>query len=758
MADGSSRYFLKTLGFVLSLLLFLVLSPQQGLTQPRSLMKEGLDSQAFMTTLQGTWSINADSISYDQNNETYEATGNVRVTSEDRSIQADWALLNMKQGQVELRGRVLLRYGKNWLQGEHVFWNLDTETGQVDGGLLYFAENNFYIQGRTITKIGPNEYELKDGFLTSCDPADSDWKLRYRNMNVNLDGIAWATHTSFWIKSIPILYSPLLALPVDRKRQSGFLIPWAGFSDLNGFEAEVPFFWAIRDDMDATFYARYMEKRGWMAGLEYRVSSQTFGEGIWLFNYLRDQASEQHIRNQGFPFETRDRFWVRSRHSFQLPYEIDGRLDLDLVSDRSFLQEFSKGSASYGYTNREFRQFLGRGILNDERTQARESSIFLEKKFESSLITLDTRYWDQLDLSRDEFTLQRLPSLSYNIIPSWVDGYPLYYTLESSLVNYWRRQGDRGNRLDLHPRVYAPLHWKNYIDVEPSLGLRGTSYIVDWEEQSHGAWQGRLMPDFRLELSSRLNKVYPVDIGNFVAVEHGIRPEILYGYTPDELEGDIPRFDRLDARQLRNNLRYGFSNFLTTKEVRQDAAGETVTTYRELARLKLFQTFNFEEALSDTRFGVEEDEGFTPIGMRLDMMPSKLVSFSYDTDLYSPDLGFGSYHDIFMILRSGTGHSLRFDYQFRNDLPVDEFITELRLRVLPNVYLSSYQDYSFDQKEMFKQGYGVRYLHGCWSIGLNYEKEANDQRVSVSLNLLGLGTLGGRFTHEASETLTEPSR
>jgi lipopolysaccharide assembly outer membrane protein LptD (OstA) len=81
-------------------------------------------------------------------------------------------------------------------------------------------------------------------------------------------------------------------------------------------------------------------------------------------------------------------------------------------------------------------------------------------------------------------------------------------------------------------------------------------------------------------------------------------------------------------------------------------------------------------------------------------------------------------------------------YQYRNDFPIDEVIAEMGLKVLSNVYLNTYHDYSFKKQELFNQGYGIRYIHGCWGIGFIYQREAGDNRFMVSLNLLGIGTLG----------------
>lgn len=728
--------------------LFFSCPPRWGFAQTEEPPKEGLNSKALMGQAQGMWEISADRLTYDEQNKVYMAEGHVLIKSTDRSIEADWAELDSLKHRAELRGNVWLVYGRDWIQGDHVFWNLEEQTGWVNGGVAYFAESHFYVQGGYIAKTGNMQYELKDGFVTSCDPANSDWKIRYDKMNVNLEGIAWARGTSFWVREVPILYAPILALPIERNRQSGLLLPWAGSSKLNGIEVEVPYYWAIRQDMDATFYGRYMEKRGVMGGLEYRIANKTFGDGIWLLNYLHDEADKSFLADKGFPLETRDRYWLRARQNFELPNNITGRLDIDMASDRNFLNEFSKGSSSYDYSDRIFRDLTGRGILSDKGIAARESTLYLEQQHESSLVSLDVRYWDQLDKTLDDTTLQRLPALSYSIIPSWIGDSPLYYTLQSSAVNYWVEKGDRGGRLDIYPRLYYPLHWSNYLDFEPSAGIRATSYGVDWEKDSREAAQGRFLSDARLEMSSRLNRVYPVDFGKNVAVQHAIRPEIVYEYVPDPIQGTLPHFDRLDSNQAKHDIRYGLTSFATSKQIQKDVEGNPTTNYLEFARIEMSQAFNFErmpQEVSDLGLTPPSVEGVSDFNLRVDLTPKRFITLSYDTEV-SPVDGAPTQQDVYLTLDNSRGDIFRLDYQYRKDTVIDEIIAQFNIQVLPNIILNTYHDYSINQKSLFSQGYGIRYQQGCWAISMIYEREDQDDRIAFTLNLLGIGNIGSGYS------------
>lgn len=691
------------------------------------------------------WKILADKLIYDKDKQLYEAEGHVTISSKDRLITADYASVNNQTREADLTGNVTVQYGRNWVKGEHVIWNLDTETAWMDSGVLYFSENNFFVQGKSISKLSPTEFDLKEGFVTSCNPANPDWKIQFNSMKVTVEGNAWTYDASFWAQSWPFVYWPLIGLPVETQRQSGFLLPMAGSSSLLGWQFEIPYYWAFRDDMDATFYAHYMARRGIMGGAEYRINNQEWGKGVWMFNYLEDQASQSFLTEKGYPFQTQDRYWLRGKQDIQLPWGIEAKIDVDYVSDRNFMQEFSVGSTSWAHSSTEFGSNFGRNLLYDWTSLVRESDLYLEKKTESQLLSFDARYWEDLESTLKNQTTQELPSLSYNVIPSEIDHTPFYYSFESAAVNYWRQSGDSDQRLDVYPRAYYPMHWGNYLDIEPSAGLRANAYAVQWDTGGLDNFVGRAAPDFALDTSTRLNREFTVNFGDITAVQHSIRPEVSYEYATQTTSGLIPTLDQLDANQSRNGVRYGFTTFLTAKEVTPNAAGELTTVYRELVRFRVFQFYNVQEpSIEDPLFdtnGVMR-EGFSPVGFRLDVMPKKYLTVSWDLDMDLSSDSRGRAQDLSVAYDSTTGNIVRLDYEQLPDLAVNEISLSTYLKVYKDIYINTYHNYSLSADLMFTQGYGVRYIPGCWGIGAGYERSNGNNSFVFTIDLMGIGSIG----------------
>lgn len=694
---------------------------------------------------QTAWTIEADKLSYDQEKQLYEAEGNVKITSKDRLIEADYASVNNETRQADLNGKVTVQYGRNWLKGEHVIWNLDTETGWLDTGVVYFAENNFFVQGKSISKTSATEFDLKEGFITSCNPGDPDWKIQFNSMKVTVGGTAWTYDASFWARSVPVVYSPILGLPVEQERHSGFLFPWVGNSSLNGVEGELPYYLVLGPEMDATFYAHFMENRGVMAGAEYRINDPTWGKGVWMFNYLDDQISKTTLADQGYPYQTADRYWVRGRQDIMLPWNIEAKLDLDYVSDRNFLQEFNRGSSSLLNSELVFRNYFNQSIMYDETSLVRESSAYLEKRGESYLLSMDTRYWENLESSVSPTTVQKLPSFYYTVIPKQLDDTPLYYSFESSAVNYWRQEGDKDQRVDLYPRLYYPVHWGNYLNVEASGGVRADSYTIQWDQNSPGDFTERAVPDAKVEMNTRVDREMQANVLGFSAFQHSIRPEISYEYASQTVYNQVPQLDRLDESQSRNGFRYGFTTFFTGRETSTDAAGDPVNTYRELVRFQMFQFYNIQRpVIEDPEFNTTNitPKGFSPVGMRLDIMPKKYLTVTYDVDVDLTGIGQGEAQDLALTFDSGRGDIIRVDYEQIPNILVNEITVSAFFKACNNLYLNTYHDYSLSDGLMFTQGYGIRYIRGCWGFGGGYEKEGSDDRFIFTVDLLGVGSLG----------------
>src|SRR5208283_2978560 len=135
-------------------------------------------------------------------------------------------------------------------------------------------------------------------------------------------------------------------------------------------------------------------------------------------------------------------------------------------------------------------------------------------------------------------------------------------------------------------------------------------------------------------------------------------------------------------------------------------------------------------------------QGLSPVGFRLDITPKKYFSISYNVDVDWNSAGQGGAQSLYMSLDSGKGQVVTISYQDIPGLAVNEVSLITNLKVYKDIYVSTWHDYSLDAGIMFLEGYGVRYIRGCWGVGAGYEKQGLDNRFVFTLDLLGLGSLG----------------
>ncbi|MBU1182787.1 MAG: hypothetical protein KKF00_11620, partial [Proteobacteria bacterium] len=238
------------------------------------------------------WNLTADEINHDRNTDIYTASGNVIITKINRKLTADFVRFDHKAFHAHAQGNVKLTAGEDVLTGSSLDMDLKSEIGTVHDGTIFLKENNFNISGKSIEKTGESSYLIEEATVSTCDGETPDWKVTGKKLTVDIEGYGFINHAAFWTKKLPVMYVPFMAFPAKIKRQSGLLAPEMGQSERKGIEYNQPYFWAINESSDATFYAHHMSERGEKAGFEYRylLSEQT--RGTLMFDFLNDRKQD----------------------------------------------------------------------------------------------------------------------------------------------------------------------------------------------------------------------------------------------------------------------------------------------------------------------------------------------------------------------------------------------------------------------------------------------------------------------------------
>lgn len=648
--------------------------------------------------------IAADNLSYEQGTGTYQAEGNVRITYDGISLLADTAVFRQREGEAFAAGNVMLERGDDILHGERIRLNTLTQEGDVTNGDLFVKKPNFHIRSSRMSKLGKGDYRMERGSFTTCDGDTPGWHFTARELDVTLEEYATGKNVLFYVKDIPLLYLPYIVFPVKQERQSGFLLPRIGNSSKKGFNFNLPFYWAMTPSQDVTFDLDLQTRRGLGIGTDYR--------------YMMHGGEEGALRGYGIYDTTRSQFRgeIIHRHVDNTAGSLTLRSDINLATDRDFYRDFADVAGDYN------RQFL-------------DSRAALTKKWQDHILTAELSYVENIDAATSDTTLQRLPSISFTSIRRKTGDMPFFFSFGSELVNFYRRQGGDGQRLNLHPTVGLYLQPSALLDVSAFAGYSQRFYHAYGGNQADGT-HGAGIADAEITISSRLARVYDTGGQSLPKIRHLLIPTIAYSFIQETNQEDLPFFDYSDRLLGQNLLNISFANYVTGKFTQSDGS----SMYRQIMFLRLSQGYQVSGARRDLLTLVDENRTLTDL--RLESKLSVLDTLSLDVDSR-----FNSYRGHFSATTVGfdytddaaTGLGARYHFSREN---LEYFEGRVGVGLVKPFVFNYTTRYSFDKGDFLESVYSVKYTDQCWGITLSYRDRPDNREFMLTFTLAGIGALG----------------
>lgn len=699
--------------------------------------------------------IEADTLSYDQERDLYEADGNVVVFYGDGILTAASVEYHRKTNLATARGNALLRMAGDWLQGDTIVVNVEDKTGVAYDSKAFYARNHFYIRGSRIEKTGENTYSIEEPVATTCDGDRPDWEIAGRSMKVTLEGYGWMRDARLRARRLPVFYTPLVAFPAKTKRQSGLLFPYLGYSkDKDGIDIEIPFFWAITPQMDATFFSRYMEKRGFKEGVEFRYFAGSKSFGTLYGDFMEDNrhvTETAAVGNQSRDWQGMHRRWsyyLNHQTNFDSQFYI--RTDLRRVSDSWYFRDFNAHNYYLSnYSTTELDPFRKVPFQGNESLPSLESSARVYKGWNNFSLMARVSSTDDFSAVNNDRTLQQYPEIVFTGIKQQFLSTPLYYEFTGNYDYFYRGEGQKGHYLDIAPTISLPINISHYAKITPQITLREVYWNRDDAQATSDNKSGnRTVYNAGLSFSSRISRVFAVKIQNWDKIKHEIKPEIFYSYIPgvdrDNLPDFIPRVNSFMANSLSSNI--GQTDVLTEQNAVAWALTNTVTarvqgksgsrSYFELLRFKLFQVYDINEAKKDMAGSIAERQPVSDLGIEFDLKPHPYVSFAA-RNKYNPYVGWKEMN-YDLGLRDGRGDNLTLGYRYTLD-SLEEINMTLKLNLTRgfsgNLILRRDQ---FNDRTV-ENTVGLVYRAQCWGVGVDYTKTHDDARILLKFSLAGLG-------------------
>ena len=459
-----------------------------------------------------------------------EAIGDVELRSGDKLILAKRIKYFQDTEEVVAEDGVRIEnHGRgDILEGSQLRLKLENTTGQLSQ-LTYRLKNDSSRGSANLLLFeGEHNYRIRQGSYTTCPAGDDDWILQADDLEVDTkQKTGTAHHVKIAFKGVPILYTPWMNFSFDKERKTGLLAPTGGYNVRTGAELIVPFYWNIAPNIDATFSARSMSKRGIMLTNELRYLDKNT-KGNLLLEVLPNSTAGV------FPGATAsglDRYSISFSHNQNFGYGWTGNFDYNKVSDNSWFVDLSADVTQTSRTN-----LLQQGSLSYQRDLWKDGSL----NFKAMVQSFQTIRASPVGIVG---VYQRLPELTLDIKKPNVFGAELDF--KSSLTQFANSTPDlvNGNRMVLYPSVSVPLR-KEFGHIIPKLGLHHTSY--DLSLNSVGAALGvspqqeRTVPIFSLDSGVVLERNVALRGEQFTQT---LEPRAMYVYVPFRDQSLLPNFD-----------------------------------------------------------------------------------------------------------------------------------------------------------------------------------------------------------------------
>jgi LPS-assembly protein len=276
-ADARRRFLALVLGLLLSGAFELVTSPTafaQSFTYNPRPPKPVTQRPVSDNQMQ----VQANEVDYDYNNSRVSAVGNVQLFYNGTSVEADKVIYDQKTKRLHAEGNIRMTDA----DGKITYANImdlsdDYRDGFVDSLRVDTADATRMAATRADRSSG-NYTVFENGVYTACAPCKDDpnkpplWQVKgMRIIHDQIDKMLYFENAQLEFFGVPMAYLPYFSAPDPTvKRKSGFLTPNYSTNSTYGYAVEVPYYWAIAPNYDATFSPRFMTQQGVLLQAEFR--------------------------------------------------------------------------------------------------------------------------------------------------------------------------------------------------------------------------------------------------------------------------------------------------------------------------------------------------------------------------------------------------------------------------------------------------------------------------------------------------------
>nr|WP_305907156.1 LPS assembly protein LptD [Methylomarinum sp. Ch1-1]MDP4519883.1 LPS assembly protein LptD [Methylomarinum sp. Ch1-1] len=667
--------------------------------------------------------------------------GNVDITRADQHVQADMASYDTVSETMDAQGHVFYSENEISLYSETALLNLATDEARLREALFISPSGPIRGSADVVYRDSKVLSRYTEASFTSCRPGNQDWVVHADRLKMNrATGQASAKHAWLEFKGLPVLYTPYISFPLDDRRLSGILPPSFGSTEKNGFDLEVPYYWNIAPNYDATITPRYMTKRGGMLRTQFRYLTEISRGNIGLEYMPYDSLRE----------ESRYSASVQAQSNFG--YGVSSNLDLNYVSDDDYFNDLNNA--------------LG---FSDTRHVRSLADLRYNQSWMSFVARLENYQTIDRSIPPGARPYQKYPQLQLNLHHE-MDDFPLNLAMENQYTYFYRSGRVSGQRLNLKPSISFPWQTAGAF-FTPKFSLQHTQYAL--EDQLPG----------RAEDISRTLPIVSVDGGLFFERDfdfgdssylHTLEPRAFYLYIPHEDQSDIPLFDTslydLNFFSLfRDNRFNGPDRVQDANQVTLALTSRLIDSDsgRERLKLSVGEIFYFRDREVLLRGNTPETNSLSNLIAELSGQLTDHLSFSSSVQ-WNPDVNDITRGQGTIRYRNQPEQIINLGYRYRRDNPnleatIIQSDMSFRWPLYDNWFAVGRWQYSLKFNQTVESFLGLEKESCCWRFRVigrrfvnnisNSEEAKAENGVFVQLELKGLASFGDKVDNFLEKNL-----
>lgn len=702
----------------------------------------------------------ADELTYNRDQDLITAKGSVQIDYGEYQLVSRSIEYDQTTGRVRAIGNVeLLEPNGNRIYADDLDITDDFGEGFIQA-LRIETPDNSRIAATSAERRDGDVTIFHDGVYTACSTCKSEktkkplWQIKARRViNNGKSKTIRFEQPVFEFAGVPIIRLPSFTIPAhNSKRASGFLPPKVGYSSELGFEARVPYYFAIAPNMDATVTASGFSKAGFMTEVEFR---QKFKSGQYTLKLAAAHQSDPSIFGTTTDGAETQRGLIASNGEFQLT---------------------SKWKFGWNGMYQTDQNFANTYTIDGYSSSRQTSQVYLSGLGTTSYFDLHAYKFDiQTDVIGDTDEEEQAivhPIVDYSrIFSDGITGGELKLTHNSQFLSRdtqalasGRTEGLDGN----NGRTTTEIEWKKQIITDsglvltPLLAARGDYHSFNVDTAPTGLTSGNSAT--RGMVTAGLEVKYPLLI-SAGSSSHVLEPIAqVFARNDERLSGGLPNedaqsfvfdasnlferdkfsgFDRIEGGTRANvGIRYAgsFSNGFTTNAIfgqsfhlagqnsfaQTDLTGAGADSGLETSRSDYVGavTLNNGKGISLTASGRFDKDNFE--------VNRSSLSASFKTDRFQTSLSHSR-------IKAQTGYGSSTDRE--------EVSGSASLELINNWRAYGSTTYDLDASNFTTSKVGIKYDCDCYSFEGYYEHNhatstsSSDWSVGIKMNFRTLGSV-----------------